>query len=105
MSKKQKKIETEKWEALQPKLKEARGKRGIFEIPDDESTEFLKIVSDLRTKLSVPVAPAMPLVQSILASKLEERGNPKSKGAFIPRQHQDKVADKGPSADWFGLEP
>ena len=73
------KVEIEKWEALQPKLKEARGKRGIFEIPDAEATEFLKIVSDLRTKLSVPVAPAMPLVQSILALNLEDKGQPESR--------------------------
>ncbi len=79
MSKKQKKVEIEKWEALQPKLKDARGKRGIFESPDAESTEFLKLVSDLRAKLSVPVAPAMPLVQSILAPNLEDKGQPESR--------------------------
>ena len=103
MSKKQKKVEIEKWEALQPKLKEARAKRGIFEIPDAEATEFHKIVSDLRTKLSAPVAPAMPLVRSILASNLEDQGNLNTEDAKFPRQHQDKVADKGPSAEWFGL--
>ena len=90
MSKKQKKIEIEKWDALQPKLKAAWGKRGIFEIPDDESTEFLKIVSDLRIKLSVPVAPAMPLVQSILATNLAKRGQPEVQRCFhsqaTPRQ-------------------
>ena len=59
--------EIEKWEALPPKLKEARGKRGIFEIPQAEATEFLRIVSNLRTKLVVPVVPAMPLVQSIFS--------------------------------------
>ena len=67
MSKKQKKFEIEKWEALQPKLKKARGKRGVNEIPEAEATELLKIVSNLRTKLSVPVVPAMPLVQSIFS--------------------------------------
>ena len=87
MSKKQKKIETDKWEALQPKLKEARGKRGIFEIPDAGAIEYLKVVSYLRTKLSVPVAPAMPSVQSFLASNLEDKGQPEPKDALIPRQH------------------
>jgi len=43
------------------------------------------------------------LVQSILASNLAEGGNLQSKDATVPRQHQDKVADKGPSLDWFGL--
>ena len=50
----------EKWEALQPKLKMARGKRGVIEIPEAEATELPKTISYLRTMLSVPVAPAMP---------------------------------------------
>ena len=79
MSKKQKKFEIEKWDTLQPKLKEARGKRGVNEIPEAKATEFLKTVSNLRTKLSVPVAPAMPLVQSILALNLEDKGQPESR--------------------------
>ena len=81
MSKKQQKIEIAKWETLQPKLKAAREKRGIFEIPDDDS-EYLKIVSDLRAKLSGPAAPAMPLVQTILASNLAERGKPPVQGCY-----------------------
>ena len=76
-----------KWEALQPKLKEARGKRGIFEIPDAGAIEYLKVVSYLRTKLSVPVAPAMPSVQSFFASNLEDKGQPEPKDALIPKQH------------------
>ena len=67
MGKKQQKIEIAKWEALQPKLKAAREKRGIWETPEND-TEYLKIVSELRAKLSGPAAPAMPLVQTILAS-------------------------------------
>ncbi len=102
MGKKQQKIEIAKWEALQPKLKAARDKRGIWEIPDND-TEYLKIVSDLRVKLSGPAAPAMPLLQTVMASSLGAKGDllPKDRGAG--RQHQDKVADKGPSLDWFGL--
>ena len=79
MSEKQKRVEIEKWDTLQPKLKEARGKRGVNEIPEAEATEFLKTVSNLRTKLSVPVALAMPLVQSILALNLEDKGQPESR--------------------------
>ena len=82
---------------MQPKLKEARGKRGVNEIPDAEATELLTTVSNLRTKLSVPVALAMPLVQSILALNLEDKGQPES------RMQHDKVAQKGPYADWFDL--
>ena len=101
MSKKQQKAEQAKWEALQPKLQAARDNRGIWEIPDDDK-DYLKIVSELRAKLSIPAAPAMPLFQTAMAS-LGAKGDllPQSSGA--QRQHQDKVADKGPSLDWFGL--
>ncbi len=102
MGKKQQKIEIAKWEALQPKLKAARGKRGIWEIPEND-TDNLKIVSDLRAKLSGPAAPAMPLIQTILASNLEAKGDLQPTDHGATRQHQDKVADKGPSLDWFGL--
>ena len=103
MGKKQQKIEIAKWEAPQPKLKAARDKRGIWETPDDDK-DYLKIVSDLRAKLSVPAAPAMPLFQTVMAAPLGAKGDlqPKKKRG-AQRQHQDKVADKGPSIDWFGL--
>ncbi len=44
----------------------ARDKRGIWEIPDDDK-DYLKILSDLHVKLSVPAAPAMPLYCRALA--------------------------------------
>ena len=60
-------------------------------------------MSELRAKLSVPAAPAMPLFQSAMAS-LQSLGGPEaSQSSGAKRQHQDRAADKGPSIDWFGL--
>ena len=94
MGKKPQKIEIAKWEALQPKLKAARDKRGIWEIPEDDK-DYLKIVSELRAKQSVPAAPAMPLFQTVMAAPLGAKGDlhPKNKNV-THRQHQDKVANK-----------
>ncbi len=98
MSRKQQKAEQAKWEALQPKLKAARDKRGLWEIPDDDK-DYLKIVSELRAKLSVPAAPAMPLFQSAMASLQSSGGPEDSQSSGAKRQHQDRAADKGPSID------
>jgi len=78
---------------------EACGKRGISEIPDAWVTEFLKVISYLRTKLSVPVALAMPSVQSFFASNLEDEGQPEPKDALSPGNTE--VADKGQLAELF----
>ncbi len=72
MGKKQKAREIAKCEALQHKLKAARDNRGMREIPADDK-DYLKILSEVRAKLSVPAAPAMPLFSSALASSSSGR--------------------------------
>ena len=81
-------------------LKETCDKRGINEIPDARVNEYLKIVSYLRTKLSVPVAPAMSSVQSIFASNLEDKGQPEPKRC-THSQATLKLLTKGQLAVWF----
>ena len=102
MGKKQQAAEKAEWEALQPKLKAARDKRGLWEIPADDK-DYLKILSDVRAKLSVPVAPAMPLFQSAMASLQSSGGPDAQQSSGAKRQRQDRAADKGPSEFWFGL--
>ena len=117
MGKKQKAREIAKCEALQHKLKAARDNRGMREIPADDK-DYLKILSEVRAKLSVPPAPAMPLFSNVSASfssgrpdafetavaSLQSLGRPDAlQTAGAERQHQDHTADKGPSENWFGL--
>ena len=59
-SKKQKKLEIQKWEEEKPKLKAARDDRGIYEIPADDK-DYLRTIAEARAKLSLPESPAMPL--------------------------------------------
>ena len=74
IGKKQKARDIAKLKAVQPKLKAARDKRGIWEVPADDKG-YLKMLSEVRAKLSVPAAPAMPLFSSASAS-LQSSGRP-----------------------------
>ena len=56
-------------------------------------------MSEVRSKLAMPAAPAMPLyatIASALAAGDRERND-------TARAHQDHVANKCPSENWFGL--
>ena len=45
----------------------------------------------------------MPLLQTVMTSNLGAKGDLLPQDRSAVRQRQDKVADKGPSLDWFGL--
>ena len=51
--------EKHKWAIEKPKLDNARRLRGIYFI-DPEDMEFKEIIKNVRRKLEIPMAPAMP---------------------------------------------
>ena len=83
------------WETEKVRRQKSREKRGLHEIPEVEEEDYHKTLAETRDKLSIPEAPAMPLVQQANASM---------HGETRSTQHQEKVAPIGfVSDEWFAL--
>ena len=68
LGKGKKKKAIEKWKITKVKLQEARDKRdvGLYVSADDQ--EYVKVISELKAKLDLPSAPAMPVSSSVKPS-------------------------------------
>ena len=108
LGKGKKKKAIEKWKITKVKLQEARDKRdvGLYVSADDQ--EYVKIISELKAKLDLPAAPAMPVVSSIKPSACVShiaslvppdfgQGQPlgRRKRQKLQRAHQERVAPRG----------
>ena len=50
------------WEVKDKKREQARGKRGIKFVPEEEIDDYTKILAEVRMKLALPDVPSMPVL-------------------------------------------
>ena len=96
MFKKQKLLEIQSWKEEGSKRDAAQARRGRSCIPSEQVEDYTKLMAELRTNFSLPVAPAMPILDA-----KEVKGFISS---LSPRAHEERIADPGyVSAEWFSL--
>eukprot|EP00973_Karenia_brevis_P010737 1454587-Karenia_brevis.AAC.1 len=75
------------WEIESVKRDEARARRGLDFVPEEEVDEYNRILAEQRSMLSIPSAPAMP---TCVHAMLGNAG-----GDSWPLDHQHNIAPSG----------
>ena len=114
MSKKQQRIEIQRWEKQSKIRDKLREHRKINENPNEEEDEYTRIMSKARKEHSIPDAPSMPLVRIFSQASVTGGGTTSQtkrhsaesewKHFVDTREHQDHVAEAGlVSCEWMAM--
>ena len=96
MSKADKQKAIANWETEGKAREEARSKRGLHHVPDEDK-DYTKILADAQQKFGSPPVPAMPLISH--GTALLSQGQPCAK-----REHQDHIAMSSYcSNEWYAM--
>ena len=95
------------WASQLTIIQAARERRGFEYVPNNEIDDYTKLLAEARTRLSLPPAPAMPVIGNILSAVVPRGATGNGPVPEVPggtSMHRDNVSNLGKcSPDYFAL--